>query len=86
MLLLTALGVLGYFLKKYGWPRPPFVIGLVLGGIAEDSIHKALAIWGPTFFLRPLSLLFIAMIIATVVAYVWRQRGAAGKPEVHYDV
>lgn len=86
MVLLIVRGALGYFLKKYGWPRPPFVIGLVLGHIAEDSIHKALAIWGPTFFLRPLSLLFIALIVATVVAYFWRQRKAAGRPEVHYDI
>ena len=86
MFVLIGLGLLGYFLKKHGWPRPPFVIGLVLGHIAEDSIHKALAIWGPTFFLRPLSLLFIAMIIATIVGYIWRQRRSAGGPQVHYDV
>ncbi len=86
MLLLVGIGVLGYFLKKYGWPRPPFVIGLVLGAIAEDSIHKALAIWGPTFFLRPLSLVFIALIVLTVVAYIWRERKNAGEPKVHYDI
>jgi TctA family transporter len=84
MLVLAGIGVLGYFLKKYGWPRPPFVIGLVLGAIAEDSIHKALAIWGPTFFLRPLSLVFIALIVLTVVAYIWKQRKAPSG--VHYDI
>ncbi len=86
MVLLLGIGVLGYFLKKYGWPRPPFVIGLVLGAIAEDSIHKALAIWGPTFFLRPLSLLFIALILVTIGAYIWRQTRPGGKSQVHYDV
>jgi TctA family transporter len=50
------------------------VIGLVLGTIAEDSLHKALLIWGPTFFLRPLSLVFIAMIVGTIGFYIWRQR------------
>ncbi len=86
MLLLVGLGVLGYFLRKYGWPRPPFVIGLVLGHIAEDSLFKALAIWGPTFFLRPLSLVLIAMIVATIGAYIWRQRRPQTGPGVHYDV
>ena len=86
MLILIGLGVLGYFLKKFGWPRPPFVIELVLGHIAEDSIHKALAIWGPTFFLRPLSLVFIAMILLTIGAYIWRQRKTRSGPEIHYDV
>jgi putative tricarboxylic transport membrane protein len=84
ILLLVGMGVLGYFLRKYGWPRPPFVIGLVLGEIAEDSLHKALAIWGPTFFLRPLSLLFIAAIVGSVLYYIWG-RMRPQSVEVHYD-
>jgi hypothetical protein len=85
MLLLVGIGVLGYFLRKYGWPRPPFVIGLVLGPIAEDSLNKALAIWGPTFFLRPLSLLFIAMIVASILYYIWQSIRRTGV-EVPTDV
>jgi TctA family transporter len=85
IVLLCLLGTLGYFLKKYGWPRPPFVIGLVLGPIAEDSLHKALAIWGPTFFLRPQSLIMIAMIIASLVFYFWR-RHKRSSVEVEYDI
>jgi putative tricarboxylic transport membrane protein len=84
MLLLVGIGTLGYFLRKYGWPRPPFVIGLVLGPIAEDSLNKALAIWGPTFFLRPLSLVFIAMIIATIAYYIWKS-ARPGKLELSID-
>jgi TctA family transporter len=83
LVLLAGLGTLGYFLRRYGWPRPPFVIGLVLGPIAENSLHKALAIWGPTFFLRPLSLLFIALIVASVAFYV--VRGRRTKRSLLYD-
>jgi TctA family transporter len=85
IVLLCLLGTLGYFLKKYGWPRPPFVIGLVLGPIAEDSLHKALAIWGPTFFLRPQSLIMIALIIASLGFYFWR-RYKRSSVEVQYDI
>jgi TctA family transporter len=84
IVLLCGLGVLGYFLKKYRWPRPPFVIGLILGPIAENSLHKALAIWGPSFFLRPLSLVFIALIFGSVGLYFWRIR-KNGTPQVRYD-
>ncbi|MEX0852386.1 MAG: tripartite tricarboxylate transporter permease [Bauldia sp.] len=84
IVVLMAIGVFGYFLRKYRWPRPPFVIGLVLGPIAEDSLHKALAIWGPTFFLRPLSILFIAMILASIGFYFWRM-SRKGRMELHYD-
>jgi TctA family transporter len=74
LIVLLLFGFLGYGLKRFDWPRPPFVIGLVLGGIAEVSLHKALAIWGPAFLLRPPSLILLAMIGASVLFYVWRRR------------
>jgi len=73
MVLLTALGTIGYFLKKYDWPRPPFVIGLILGPIAEDSYHKAMSLWGPAFLLRPGALIMIGLIVLSIGFYVYRQ-------------
>lgn len=81
MVVLTALGVLGYFLKKYHWPRPPFVIGLILGPIAEDSFHKAMSLWGPAFLLRPGALVMIGLIVLTIGFYVYRLVSHKEKPE-----
>lgn len=72
LVLLTILGVLGYFLKKYNWSRPPFVIGLILGPIAEDSFHKAMSLWGPSFLLRPGAMIMIALIVLSVGFYIFR--------------
>ena len=72
MVLLVVLGVLGYFLKKYDWPRPPFVIGLILGPIAEDSFHKAMALWGPSFLLRPGAMVMSLLIVISIAVYIWR--------------
>jgi putative tricarboxylic transport membrane protein len=74
MVLLTVLGVLGYYLKKFGWSRPPFVIGLVLGPIAEDSFHKAMQLWGWEFLLRPVSMVLLALIVISFAVYIWRFR------------
>lgn len=73
--ILLALGGLGYLLKRCGWPRPPFVIGLVLGSIAEQSLHKALNLWGISFLTRPLSMVLIGLIIASVVYHFMRPSG-----------
>lgn len=83
LVLLTVLGVLGYFLKKYDWPRPPFIIGLILGPIAEDSYHKAMQLWGPSFLLRPGALIMIALIVISLGVYTWRtlQKNARRKEE-----
>jgi putative tricarboxylic transport membrane protein len=72
LLILVGLSVIGYGLLRAGWPRAPFVIGLVLGKIAEESLHKALDLWGLQFFLRPLSLVVIAIIIATICFAIYK--------------
>jgi TctA family transporter len=73
LVVLLVLGVFGYGLKHFGWPRPPFVIGLALGGIAEVSLFQALAIWGGSFFLRPVSLVLMTMIALSILFYMWRR-------------
>jgi TctA family transporter len=78
LVLLTVLGTLGYFMKKHDWPRPPFVIGLILGPIVEDSFHKAMALWGPRFLLRPGALFMIALIVVSFGIYIWRTRTNKG--------
>jgi TctA family transporter len=72
LVILFGLSVIGYALLRAGWPRAPFVIGLVLGKIAEESLHKALDLWGMSFFVRPLSLVLIALITGTIAFAVYR--------------
>lgn len=74
LVLIIFLGGLGYLLKRHDWPRAPFVIGVILGKIAEDSLLKAIAIYGYQFFLRPISLVLIAMILGSIAFYIYRQR------------
>ncbi len=87
LVLLTVLGILGYFMKKHDWPRPPFVIGLILGPIVEESFHKATALWGAAFLLRPGALIMMALIVVSFGIYIWRSRTRpAVVAEHHYEV
>jgi TctA family transporter len=72
LVILVLLSVVGYGLLRFDWPRAPFVIGLVLGRISEESLHKALGLWGLGFFTRPLSLVLIGLIALTVAFAVYR--------------
>jgi TctA family transporter len=76
LVILVVLSAIGYGLLRANWPRAPFAIGLVLGKIAEESLHKALALWGLEFFLRPLSLVLIGLIVLTIgwAVYAGRRR------------
>ncbi len=44
LVLLLLLGLLGFVMRRYGWPVAPAVIGLILGPIAETNLRRALAI------------------------------------------
>jgi TctA family transporter len=74
LILVMVMGSLGYLFKRHDWPRAPFIIGVILGKIAEDSLQKAIGLFGASFFWRPISLILIAMILASVGFYLWRSR------------
>jgi putative tricarboxylic transport membrane protein len=77
LLVLVALSAIGYGLLRFDWPRAPFVIGLVLGRISEESLNKALGLWGLGFFTRPLSLVLIGLIVLTIAYAVYRNLRSA---------
>ena len=41
---LLVVGVLGYFMRHYGFPIAPLIIGVILGPVAEQQLRRALAI------------------------------------------
>lgn len=82
LIVLAVLSVIGYGLLRADWPRAPFVIGLVLGKIAEESLNKALGLWGMGFFLRPISLVLIGLIVVTIGYAVYSSVRAGRRPAI----
>jgi len=72
LVILAPFSLLGYAFMRAGWPRAPFVIGLILGGTAEVALHQSLQLWGLWFFLRPVSLVLILMIVALLAYAIYR--------------
>jgi putative tricarboxylic transport membrane protein len=44
LLLLLALGVLGWVMRRFGFPIAPAIVGLILGPVAEEQLRRTLAI------------------------------------------
>lgn len=61
-------GAVGLFMRRFGYNRPALVLGLVLGKLFERYLFIALSLSGPLFFLRPISLSLVFIII-TLFAY-----------------
>jgi TctA family transporter len=66
LLVFAGMGAIGYVMRCNHWPRPCFIIGLVLGPTAELSFHKAFALHGAGFLIQPTSLVMMAIIVLTL--------------------
>ena len=67
---MLAFGVIGFFLRHYGYPMAPLVLGIVLGDLLEKNLRRALVLSDgdlSPFFTRPISGAFAALIIGTIV-------------------
>jgi TctA family transporter len=59
-------GVLGWAMKHFRWPRPPLILGIVLGGILERYMFISIQRYGVGWMLRPLVMVMFAMSILTL--------------------
>ncbi len=63
-------GLLGFVMRRWGFPVAPAVIGLILGPLAESQFRRALAIsqGDPSvFFTHPISATLLALTALLVV-------------------
>ena len=62
-------GVIGYFMKKLGFPLAPMILGVVLGKLAELNLARASGISDDLllFISRPWSLFFLLMAVISVI-------------------
>jgi putative tricarboxylic transport membrane protein len=75
-------GVLGYFMRKGGWPAVPLILCYILGPMLEGSlIESLLAFQGNIFgfFKRPLAACLILIAFASIVLI------AISKRRLKYD-
>jgi hypothetical protein len=65
-------------MKACKWPRPPLILGFILGSIIEQNLQSALSAYGAfAFVTRPITL---ALIAATIVAVAILTRVEARAP------
>ena len=84
LVILYTFGVLGYGMRRCGFPVAPCVIGLILGPLAETQLRRALSIsqgdWS-VFFTHPISAAVLSLtallLVAPLVLRRMRRRAAA---------
>jgi len=68
VIIMAVFGLIGYFMRFAGWPRPPFLLGLVLGPIAERYLWTSIQLYGGEFLLRP-GVITIFVLLVVVIFY-----------------
>src|SRR5882724_5832529 len=64
---LLVFGLLGWIMKQFKWPRPPLILGVVLGDTIERYLFISVERYGISWFARPVvAILFIIAIIGLV--------------------
>ncbi|WP_138472716.1 tripartite tricarboxylate transporter permease [Poseidonocella sp. HB161398] len=75
-------GLLGYGFSKGGVPVAPFIIGFILGPMAETNLRRGLMLSDGNFlafFANPIALAFLLMAVASLGWQLWRSlRGGGG--------
>jgi len=80
VLLAFVFGIVGLAMKRGEYPRAPLVLGFILGPLAEDYLHKSLAVYGVSFLLRPI---VVSLLVASICSLVFSFRSitAAKTPD-----
>ncbi|MBX9760073.1 MAG: tripartite tricarboxylate transporter permease [Beijerinckiaceae bacterium] len=79
---LLIFGLLGWTMKQLKWPRPPLVLGLVLGDIIERYLFISIQRYGIDWFARPIVMGIFAIaalgLLRPLLQDVKREGGIAG--------
>lgn len=80
IVILLIIGVLGYFMRRFGYPVAPLVVGMILGPMGEAQLRRALQISQgdlTTLVTNPFAAVCYAALIALIVGGVWLRRRRA---------
>lgn len=82
ILVTVVFGLIGYLMVLFEWPRPPFVLGLVLGGIVENYLWISTNAYGASWLAQPTVVVIGILLLATLWYSAFKmKKGEAGPPD-----
>ncbi|MFX1554607.1 MAG: tripartite tricarboxylate transporter permease [Promethearchaeota archaeon] len=75
LIALLGFGLLGWFMKRTRWPRPPLLIGFVLSIIAEKYLWISVLRYGADWLGRPVVIIIgLFTVFSIYMGYKWQQK------------
>jgi TctA family transporter len=69
---LLGFSLIGVSMKRFGWPRPPLIVGIVLQRLAETYFFLTTKLYGFSWLTRPVVIVLFILIVWTIVHAVMR--------------
>lgn len=66
LITVCAIGVASLVLKRFGWPRPPLLIGFVLAEGSEVYLYQSVQIHGMDWMTRPIVIVLFLMTLVSI--------------------
>ncbi|MDO2934745.1 tripartite tricarboxylate transporter permease [Paeniglutamicibacter sulfureus] len=85
LVIVLLIGVLGFALRRYGFPLAPIMIGVVLGPLAETSLRNAMMSSGGDASIlveSPITLTLYGVLILVLAYTVWRKVNSRARQDV----
>ncbi len=64
IVVMMVFGVIGYFMVRSKWPRPPFILGFILGDLAESYLYVSTTCYGSAWLLHPKVIVLLCLTLA----------------------
>lgn len=61
--LMVGAGIVGWIMKRLGWPRPPVILGFILGQLMERYMFISVERYGASWLWRPIVAAFLVMTL-----------------------
>jgi putative tricarboxylic transport membrane protein len=73
--LVLLFGAIGWVMVQTNWPRPPLILGLVLGRLTERYLFLSVNRYDWEWLARPWVIGFFVAIMAVIIFSIWRELG-----------
>jgi TctA family transporter len=79
LILTLASGGVGYLMVRFGFPRPPFILGFILGHLAETYFYISTTRYGMEWLYRPRVIVIFLLAVAVALYPTYQRRRLARK-------
>lgn len=70
-IILACFTAIGLMMKVFSWPRPPLMLGLILGPIVEQNLLSAVSIYGVVGVItRPIAIGLVILLVVSIVTFM----------------